>query len=487
MIVALVKHGCIGAAAFFAAAPICAQIPFSVDEEFQSLFISKYVNSIAYFSDGSILISGDLTFGDETFNRRMAKLFPDGSRNDNFPITGIGGGKITAWEDRFYIATNTLVRRILSNGQLDPDFQSLNNDPLFSSLQGGDYHVYPDGRVLLSGAHTVDDPAHGFDGLYNLIWFTNTGWLDTTKQHRTSDGVVFEFEEQPDGKFLCTGTMFTYEGTPVSRIFRVHPDGSLDTTFSVPIDTWGEAFAFHTLPDGKILAGGVFRNQAQNDTLCLLRLMPNGDLDPSFAEVRCRATYAINPLGYLLDIHVLPDDRILIAGRFDRVNGAVRGGIALLNGDGSLSEDAFTGEGCGLFVDDFGTRYKSIAEIVPEPGGGYYIMGGYHGYDDSTQSYPDQRFITRLYGLDVGVREQERLRFTLAPNPASGSTHLQLPEVPTHARMLVRDALGRTVVELPVRSTETSLPLHDLSAGVHVVELWSGARRLGQERLVVVP
>ena len=203
--------------------------------------------------------------------------------------------------------------------------------------------------------------------------------------------------------------------------------------------------------------------------------------------MRCKATYAINPFGYLLDIHVLPDDRVLIAGRFDRVNGAIRGGIALLNADGSLSEDAFTGEGCGLFVDDFGTRYKGIAEIVPEPGGGFYIVGAYYGYDDGTQSYPDQRFITRLYGLDVGVREQERLRFTLAPNPASGSTQLQLPEVPTHARMLVRDALGRAVLELPVRSTETSLPLHGLAAGVHVVELWSGPRRLGQERLVVVP
>ncbi len=373
------------------------------------------------------------------------------------------------------------------NGINDGSFNINSSYPLFGSLQGGDYHVYPDGRVLLSGAHTVDDPAHGFDGLYNLIWFTNTGWLDTTKQHRTSDGVVFEFEEQPDGKFLCTGTMFTYEGTPVSRIFRVHPDGSLDTTFSVPIDTWGEAFAFHTLPDGRILAGGVFRNQAQNDTLCLLRLLPNGDLDPSFAEVRCKATFGEIPLGYLLDIDVLPDDRILIAGRFDRVDGAVRGGIALLNADGSLSEDAFTGEGCGLFVDDFGTRYKGISNVVPEPGGGFYIVGAYHGYDDGTQSYPDQRFITRLYGLDVSVPEQVRLRFTLAPNPASGTAMLQLQEVPVQARLLFRDALGRTVLEVPVQSTATALPLAGLAAGVHVVELWSGPRRLGQERLVVVP
>ena len=117
----------------------------------------------------------------------------------------------------------------------------------------------------------------------------------------------------------------------------------------------------------------------------------------------------------------------------------------------------------------------------------FYIRGSFHGYDDGTQSYPDQRFITRLFGLDVGVREQERLRFSLAPNPASGTAMLQLQEVPAQARLLLRDALGRTVLEMPVQSTATALPLAGLAAGVHVVELWSGARRLGQERLVVVP
>ena len=68
-------------------------------------------------------------------------------------------------------------------------------------------------------------------GIYNLIWFTNTGYLDTTKTHRYCNGVIYEIEEQADGKFLCSGTCTTYEGQPVSRIFRVHPDGALDTSF----------------------------------------------------------------------------------------------------------------------------------------------------------------------------------------------------------------------------------------------------------------
>jgi hypothetical protein len=45
--------------------------------------------------------------------------------------------------------------------------------------------VYPDGSILMSGLHSLYDTARGFVGLYNLIWFTNTGHLDTTKTHRT--------------------------------------------------------------------------------------------------------------------------------------------------------------------------------------------------------------------------------------------------------------------------------------------------------------
>ena len=60
--------------------------------------------------------------------------------------------------------------------------------PLYSALQGGDYHVYPDGRILLSGAHSLYDTARGFVGIYNLIWFTNTGYLDTTKTTATATG-----------------------------------------------------------------------------------------------------------------------------------------------------------------------------------------------------------------------------------------------------------------------------------------------------------
>ncbi|MCB0765243.1 MAG: delta-60 repeat domain-containing protein, partial [Flavobacteriales bacterium] len=257
--------------------------------------------------------------------------------------------------------------------------------PLFAGLQGGDYHVFPDGRVLMSGAHTLNDPVRGFVGLYNLIWFTNTGYLDTTRVHRTSNGVIYNFKEQPDGRFLCSGTMTTYDGQPVGKVFRIDAAGALDPTFNAPLP-WGQAYAYHTLADGRIMLGGYFKPEGTTDTLCTLRLMPDGTVDPSFHPVRGAATFATgSPVPYVLDIEPLADGRCVIVGRFDQLEGEVRGGIALLDEHGDLLEDAFTGEGCGLYIyqsPSIDIPYKAITGITPAPDGSYYIHGGYHGYDD---------------------------------------------------------------------------------------------------------
>src|SRR5204863_1045327 len=110
--------------------------------------------------------------------------------------------------------------------------------PYFSPLQGGDYHVYPDGRVLMSGKHTLNDLAHGFVGNYNLIWFSNTGYLDTTRVHRKGDGVVWNFEELHGGGFILHCGCSVFEGVPVDLIFRTDADGIPDTTFHTGV-FWG--------------------------------------------------------------------------------------------------------------------------------------------------------------------------------------------------------------------------------------------------------
>ncbi|MEZ4756329.1 MAG: hypothetical protein R2817_05840 [Flavobacteriales bacterium] len=279
-----------------------------------------------------------------------------------------------------------------------------------------------------------------------------------------------------------------YDGQEVAPVFRIFDNGDLDTTFQAPLQGWGYSAAFVAMADGRLMVGGYRKINGSPDTVCVLRLMPDGSLDPSF-DPRFEDEFEQH-LPIVGNIEILDDTRMIVTGNFDRVDGHPRRGIVMLNWDGSVDTSVFDNAGCEPYAYNLitGPNYlRSISRIERGPDGMYYIYGAYHGYSDGTQFYPSQGMITRLYGLDVGVREQERLRFTLAPNPASGTAMLQLQDVPAQGRVLLRDALGRTVLHVPVNSPGTTLSLKGLAAGVHVVELWSGARRLGYERLVVVP
>ncbi|MBK6540138.1 MAG: T9SS type A sorting domain-containing protein [Flavobacteriales bacterium] len=464
-----------------------AQQPFDLDPNFR-LYDSDnwYIASVCPLPDGKVLIAGQFDYPFNMGLNGLARLHPSGFWDYTFEPNNLGMGKITPWDaGLFYIASSQTVRRLLPDGTQDPTFIGMNLGPYFSSVQGGDYHVFPDGRVLMSGAHILSDSIRGFEGMYNLVWFSNTGYLDTTRTHRASDGVIYEIEEQPDGKFLCSGVLTEYEGTPVGKIFRVHPDGALDTSFQTDF-VWGEARAFKTLADAHILAGGYLRRNGQQDTLCLVRLMPNGDVDPAFHLSTFEASWTTSSAPLVRGIHVLNDGGIVITGFFDHVDGAVRGGISLLDSNGMTSTDAFHGSGCGPF-EYMGSINKSIRHFVPAPDGSYYIHGAYHGYDDGTTNDTTQRLVSRLYGLDVGVEEgrPQAGRLTVAPNPASGSAQVTYDEPLVQTELILSDAFGRTVRHQAMIGGTANLELHGVSSGVYHLQLLDRGHYVTRSKLVV--
>jgi uncharacterized delta-60 repeat protein len=402
-----------------------------------------FVNSILLDEEGGLIISGRFRFPGVENEKRTVRLNSDGALDMVFNQSVLGGGTLTPWNDRVYVATTQTVRRLMLNGFQDPSFIEMNLGPYFTSLQGGDYHVYPDGRVLMSGAHMLDDPIRGFQGLYSLIWFSNTGYLDTTRTHRLCNGVIYEIEEQPDGKFLCAGSLTTYEGQPVGWVFRVEEDGTLDQTFNVPLQDLGTANDYHTLTDGRILVGGFCRFNGTDPVRSLVRLQPDGSLDESFTLLDFEETYSALNLPRVTNIHPVANGYI-ITGTFDRINGQDRGGIAMVDLDGNLLPQPFNGLGCGGFQDGVSFR-KVISGITPASDGSFYIYGSYRGYDDGTTNDTTQRMVSRLYGLEVGVREEEAMALGVYPNPSSGGFTVRLAQPPKNGTLYLLDALGRSV------------------------------------------
>lgn len=476
-----------------------AQAPFALDTTFRAEFQTWYVASALVQYDGKVILSGRIHELDEPFPftyQHVVRLTADGTWDDTFlqntPGGALpGGGKLTHWEDRFYASSTQTVVRLQYNGLVDPTFIPMNDGPYFISSQGGDYHVFPDGRVVMSGNHTLYDSIRGFEGPHNFIWFSNQGYLDTTRTHRSGNGALYDFIELPDGKFIA-GTFGTvYDGRPTSRVQRMHPDGSLDTTFFAGVQ-WGEAQCFLPAGGGRVYAGGMFGLAANpSDTLHLVRFLPNGELDPSFNNhLSFEKGSELDGTGAIIfAMHPLAEDRILALGRFVKVDGEDHFGLAIVDTTGALVPLG-AGTGCGPTTYQ-GFTSRTFLGAVQAGGDALYVYGNYHGYDDGLMNDTLQRFVSRLDigSLYVGEAEAPLRSATLLrayPNPTNGELVVELS--PTHYEqhmIALRDALGRKVLETNGSGTRTVLELTLLDDGIYHLEVRAGDGRIAVQRIVV--
>ncbi|MBK9147653.1 MAG: T9SS type A sorting domain-containing protein [Flavobacteriales bacterium] len=482
-------------AALVAATSAAAQQPFDLDPSFETQLIQEYVSSALVVEDGKLLVSGRIVFqGNSTFIPNAGALLnADGSRDLLFQEYPEMSGRITLFGAQFYCSGGQTVRRLNMDGTVDPSFIHMNAGPYFSSLQGGDYHVFPDGRVLMTGTHQLNDPARGYVGYYRLIWFSNTGYLDTTRVHRQANANISLIREELNGRFLCSGTMTSYEGSPVSVVFRIETDGSLDPTYSSPIQSipttsggFRNVVEIEPLSDGRALVGGFWHLAGGNDTIAVMRLMPDGSQDATFDPVPVSASGAFTNWIFpqCMDILPLPDGRMIITGNFDHVRGVPRGGIALINADGSLSDDYFAGPGCGDYS-GIEVNYRYIAGIVPAPNGEYYIHGAYVGYDDGTNNYPQQAFVSRLHGLNVGIGERAPIHVEVFPNPSVGHVTIQLDRCTGAEELEVCDALGRMVLQQRITGASMVLDLSQQADGLYTLAVRSKGRAPVVQRVVI--
>ncbi|KAB2660187.1 MAG: hypothetical protein DVB31_14555, partial [Verrucomicrobia bacterium] len=127
---------------------------------------------------------------------------------------------------------------------------------------------------------------------------------------------------QPDGRMLFSGV--DYNSTGVTRL---NADGSPDPTFNY-LEPGGYPGRLLVLPDGRVLLGGEFGPTVSGlPRSNLLRMMPDGTVDPDFAPAFNAATY---------DMAVDIEGNYLVGGSFTLVNGVSRPGLVRLRPDGSV-------------------------------------------------------------------------------------------------------------------------------------------------------
>ena len=486
-------------AALAAATKGVAQAPYALDTTYRTEFVSENVNSIALLASGKILASGRIRYASDPWAtyRGSTRMNTDGSRDLVFTAF-TGGGRIVPWSNKFYVSAGA-VRRLDGNGVVDPSFIQPNTDPYMNySGSGSDYHVYPDGRVLVDGSITLIDTIRGHVGSYDLVWLSNTGYYDTTRTPRRCEPgrAMFRMMELTNGQFICSSNCTQYEGKAVDWIFRFNADGTPDTTFRTGVNGGG-AYTFLPLSDGRVYAGGSFRrSSAPQDTLRLVRFTQSGSLDstfaiPAFSDGTLNGPF-VGPL--VTSLTALTADRFIATGNFRYVNGEPRHGICILDSSGTLMPEFAA---CGVDSIYFNPLWKcSIDGLVIDSLNGYmYICGSYAGYTDSTLTDTTQRFVSRLFLGNIATSVAERFVNVLLayPNPSSGLFTLALTLPATVAlagdlTLQVFDAQGRLVERRNLgRQLEQRIAL-DLTAqptGLYSAHLSDGKRILTGVRLVV--
>jgi uncharacterized delta-60 repeat protein len=485
-----------------------AQQPWSLDPSFQTAIVTRNVNSLVLLDNGQLLASGRMNFTSNPLlnNFGLIRFNSNGSRDASFPngpVAATGGNMIKPWADKYYIiGGGGGIQRAHGDGLRDLSFQ-LAADQYFMNETINDFFVYPDGSIVVVGLFSLDYETEGYVGLYNMVWLTNSGSVDLSRPPRRGGNCdITKIVQQADGKFILSGNCSFWDGQPVGYTFRVDANGVLDTTFQSAV-AWGESFSITPLPDGRIIASGLFKTSFSSpDTLHMVRMMPDGSIDPTFnndLEVVqlpwAQPLWPNEPINWgqftFLFHQLLSDGRIVVFGPHRTYDGQLRKGIAILNSNGYLESDFSEPYGCGQYAYDSGTGdidylLGNINGLYEAPNGYIYVWGSYYGYHDGTTNYPQQRFISRLYGLDVGIAERNALPPLVPyPNPGTGTFTLELP-LSAPASLELLDASGRLVYTQVLRpgiyghTVQSGLP-----AGVYALAVREQERVVRRGRVVV--
>lgn len=171
---------------------------------------------------------------------------------------------------------------------------------------------------------------------------------------------------QPDGKILAGGS-----SVDEARLARFNTDGSIDTTFQVPVfmeSPWLTDIKVQS--DGKILVAGIFSQTNNEVNGALIRLNVNGSIDNSFYYYG----------GTVNSIALQTDGKIVIGGGFNAyINNHLQRNVARLNSDGSF-DDTFD-----FGFEGFQMNYVSIEKVAVQADGKILVAGKFNSFNSVPQ------------------------------------------------------------------------------------------------------
>lgn len=248
---------------------------------------------------------------------------------------------------------NKLVQ-LNADGTLDAGF----TPALVTSGNLAAVYVLPNGKII-TGGYLTDLNSQPNTGLVRL---TATGQNDASFADPAFDhrGGIQQLVLQSGDRPVITGYFRSFNGTAVSPISRLTPDGALDRSFQIPTTIETTLMTRDGASDRLFVAGNIHT----------VRLQANGALDGSFddgvgAEYDPNGTYSFSSFGAVAG---QPDGKVLVGGNFRTYNGQAHPNLVRLLPSGAVDPS---------FTAPDGDTLAYVNSIVVLPNGTMVV--GYEG------------------------------------------------------------------------------------------------------------
>lgn len=341
--------------------------------------LGKVPQAILAEPDGQLLIGG-------SFTGSLKRVFADGVVNDHVLLTDYvsycwsPGGQTTP--GLYVTQSGTYSVTVTRNG-----CSATSNTVLVSGMGSLPPAATCDHVVQVSPAGPINLPTGGSQVLTATV--SNPGF---NVGGAGFDGPVLVTLVQPDGKILVGGgfTKFNGQDCP-DYLVRLLPDGTLDPTFnpggygfqSFTNDV--AVFAIVQQPDGKLLVGGGFGSyNGLNCSDNLVRLNADGSLDTGYNAGGSGFGGRVNALA------LRPTGQLVVGGYMYTFNGTTcPRGIVQLTASGQRDTSFYTGTGVSGNSASCSGGIGSVVYALTLQSDGRVILGGEFSSFSGNSACPD--------------------------------------------------------------------------------------------------
>jgi hypothetical protein len=466
-------------------------------------FLTQFTNPASPFDAGLAMITssgsvhpdwdngGGVSFARELFDHEGGYLFPNTERLIKSTYTG------ESW--------------FLTFGDTWGDYYLLGEwgsgfDNPYEVRWTQDIFILEDQSVLIGGAIATDTMQPSL--FRHLMRLLPDGSHDDTfpiveAMPQGLNTHISKIERASDGSWYVSGRFEGINGHISPHIAHLTADFEVDTDFVSPFYYESVSSGLHTemkLLDSqdRMWFSGVRVRLDENpsDFLHLVRLLPDGTLDPDFQIGRLDSQY---PFGWyvppaIVEGILVPDSEdevFFLHGVFSHYNDTAQAAITAINDQGYIQDNYFQNQGATMnsFHPDDPLEIDGPAvyagEILED---GSILFGGSFSDFMGVERYS----MVKLNQGTVSIRDQDRLegKMKVYPNPADQFVQLEFELFfsKVNTVMNVYDQLGRKVSTYTIGTNTQGVEVLDtrkLVSGLYIVEIVQEGRQISSNKIIV--